>query len=101
MNLKVAMTIQTQSILLAILIITTFSLGILVFAQAPTGESVNDSSKVKMSNNSVTSSLKNLIANASGIISSTQNDDGNNTWITTGKWALVSNTSGVPQNDSN
>jgi hypothetical protein len=99
MNLKVAMTIQTQSILLAILIITTFSLGILVSAQAPTEEIVNDTSNVQMSNNSVTSNLK-LMANASGIISSSQND-GNNTWITWGKWALVSNTPEVLQNDSN
>jgi hypothetical protein len=99
LNLKVGMTIQTQIVLLAILIITTFSLGILAFAQTPTDKIVNDSSKVKMSNNSVTPNLKNLMANAFGIISSTQND-GNNTWIATGKWALVSNTSGV-QNDSN
>jgi hypothetical protein len=98
MNLKVAMTIQTQSILLAILIITTFSLGILVFAQAPTGEIVNDSSNVEMSNNSVTSN-SNLMANAAGRISSAQND-GNNTWITWGNWALVSKTSEVLQNDS-
>ena len=48
MNLKVAMTIQTESILLlAILTITTSSLGIFVFAQAPTGEIVNDSSSVQ------------------------------------------------------
>lgn len=98
MSLKVAMTIQTQTILLAILMITTFSLGILVFAQAPTGEIVNDSSKVPMSNNSVTSNT-NLMSNASGRISSAQND-GNNTWITWGNWALVSNTSEVLQNDS-
>jgi len=99
LNLKVGMTVQTQIILLAILTITTFSLGILAFAQAPTGKTVNDNSNVQISNKSVAPNLKNLIANAIGIISSTQND-GNNTWIATGKWALVSNTSGV-QNDSN
>lgn len=100
MNLKVAMTIQTESILLlAILTITTSSLGIFVFAQAPTGVIVNDSSSVQMSNNSVTSNLKNLMANASGIITSAQNDS-NNTWITWGKWALVSNPPEALQNDS-
>ena len=52
-----------------------------------------------MSNNSVTSNLKNLMANASGIITSAQNDS-NNTWITWGKWALVSNPPEALQNDS-
>ena len=134
MSLKDAMTFQTRTILLAILIITTFSLGILVFAQAPTGEIVNNSGNVQMSNNSVTSnpnlisnnsvtsnptlisnnsvtsnptlisnnsvtSNPNLMPNATGRISSAQND-GNNTWITWGNWNLVSNTSEILQNDS-
>jgi hypothetical protein len=101
MNFKDTMTIQTRSILLVILIITTaFSLGIFVFAQVPPGQIVNDSSNIQPLNNSVTLNLKNLMANATGHISSAQND-GNNTWITWGKWALVRNTSEVLQNDSN
>lgn len=89
-----------QIVAVPILIIALALISISIYPKASTQGIDTDTNGVERQNNQVDEVLKNLIVNADGPISSVQNE-GNSTWITWGKWNLVSNHSETLQNDSN
>lgn len=104
MNLNDAVTISNQRIQIAILFII-MSFSVLVFVEgsnlsiAPENADTEGADDLATSATSATSALKNLDVSADGPISTLQND-GNNTWITWGKWKLLSNSFQSTQNTS-